>query len=786
MRRIAVLALALLVAAPSFMPPLPADGPPSGAPRAEPAPPWAVGSSWKWVADQAVSFCMTFSGATIRINRITGDMVDRLANLTIENGTDVYLVESRYSETLTGTLTFMGFPAPISWPATGNGTFLYRVPDLALVYSCQHMTIDMGSLIGTFTLDTSTSASPPVEYYRFPLDIGDGWHLSSGLTVWTKTGGAGGAFETTSSDRLDLDAAVVRMEDATVPAGTLSCYNITYNGTYTSGGTASHQNASALYSPKATNLALRHFSPMPGLDVVFALSEYSLNHAPAAASPLPEARLPEDTTGALDLYTVFSDPDPGDRLVFTAGNFTNITTSVENSTGTATFRPPADWSGSENVVFTAADPKGARARAVVKVTVTPVNDAPAILLPLPGIIMDEDTINDTLNLSQYFDDADFPYGDSLSFSFRDNGSVAAGISPGGVVTLRPAANWSGVENITIAATDRAGAPASGVLKVAVLNTPDAPVVAAADHVFTILEDGKLVTDVSGRFRDADIPYGDVLSYSVGDIPAGWDASLDGSTGELELAAPKDFFGTIRFTLTAEDRGGLNATEQVELRVTAVNDPPAVLGAFPPKESLTIPENSTADFSVVAADVDDPRLNISWLVDGREAGTGQNFTYAADFSSAGKHNVTAVASDGKLEASRTWNVTVTNVNRPPENVSILSPANGTKIAYASKVNFTAAATDPDGDALTFTWKDTNGKALGAGRSFETKSLSRGKHVVTLEASDGTATVTASVTLSVAPPASSSTPGFPAALLLGALAAALIIARRRGRRGPPLHA
>jgi hypothetical protein len=200
----------------------------------------------------------------------------------------------------------------------------------------------------------------------------------------------------------------------------------------------------------------------------------------------------------------------------------------------------------------------------------------------------------------------------------------------------------------------------------------------------------------------------------------------------------------------------------------------------------MPENSSADFSLVATDVDDSRLNISWLIDGDLAGEGQNFTYAADFSSAGKHNITAVVSDGRLEASRTWNVTVTNVNRPPENVSILSPANGTKLPYGAKANFTAAATDPDGDALTFTWKDTNGKALGAGRSFETKSLSKGKHVVTLEASDGNATVTASVTLSVAPPASSSTPGFPAALLLGALAAALIVARRRGMRGPPLHA
>ncbi|MBM4247987.1 MAG: tandem-95 repeat protein [Euryarchaeota archaeon] len=780
-----VLAIVVLLAAPALASVLLADGPSPRAGRAEPAPPWAVGCRWKWAADQAVNFSIDLGLASVRITRVTGEMVDRVADLSADNGTEVYVVQAAYSETLSGTLTIMGFPTPVSWPATGNGTFLYRVPDLALVRSYQHIVVDMGSAIGTFTADTSTTASPPVEYYRFPLSVGGSWHIRSDLSVWTRTSGAGGAFETTSADQVEYDATVPRTEDAAVPAGALSCLNLTYNGTYTTGGgQPTAQNLSALYSPKATNLVHRTFSPMAGLEVLFRLSEYSLNRAPAAASPVPEASFPEDTTGSLDLYRVFSDPDAGDRLAFTAGNFTNISTTVDNSTGTATFKTPADWSGYEKVVFTATDPRGARAKAEVNVTVTPVNDAPVLVLPLPGVIMDEDTVNDTLVLSQYFDDVDFPYGDALALTFKDNGSVALGISPGGVVTLRPAVNWSGVENITVTATDRAGASADGVLKVAVLNTPDAPVVVATSHELSTPEDTGLLADLSGRFFDADLPYGDLLTFSVEDLTTGFDCDLDGRTGLLELAAPANWSGATSLLFVATDGTGRNATERVRVTVAPVNDAPVVVAVQPQNGRVTMAENSSLDLSVTVEDVDSPALSLVWLVDGVPVGNSRNITYVAGFDSAGPHNVTVRISDGEYDLERTWALSVTNVNRPPGELRILSPANGSRSVSGARVNFTGECSDPDGDPLSFTWRDTGGKVLGTGRSFETKSLSKGKHVVTLEVSDGNVTVSASVALSVTPPPSTGTPGLGPLAALAALAAAApalsaIRARRRRR-------
>jgi len=768
----------------SALPPLQCtDGVPLASPRAEPAPPWAIGSRWTWVADQDLDFCITLSGATIRINHVSGDMKDSLTNLTTFNGTAVYQVDALYSETLTGTLTVFGFPAPISWPVTGNGTSFYRIPDLAVVYQYQHISVDMGSLLGKFVADNSLEASPPAESYRFPLDVLDHWRIGSDVSVWTRTSGAGGAFETTSNDRLDADATVPRMQDATVPAGTFSCYNITYNGTYTSGsGAPTPQNSSVLYSPKATNVMYRNFSPMAGMDMVFSLSSFSLNHAPAVASPVPDVTFSEDTTGTLYLATVFSDEDAGDRLGFAVSNFTNITATVDNSTGVATFVAPQDWSGTERIVFSATDSKGADATTAVNVTVMPENDQPKLSRPLPAIIMDEDTINDTLDLSQYFDDVDFAYGDSLAFSFRENGSIGVSISPSGIVGLRPFDNWSGVLNITITATDTAGERASGVLKVAVLNTPDAPVVEPGFGEIVMSEDTWYIEDI--QVVDADIPYGDVLTYSVEDIPSGFSVELDLAAGNMKLIPPKDYNGRNSVTVVITDRSGLNCSLKLIIYVREVNDPPAILGSFPGGDKRTIAENTSTDFSVVAADIDNPYtdLHLAWYLDRQKIATGANYTYFADFESSGAHNLTAIVDDGLDSVSRTWNLTVTNVNRPPANLRIASPANGSKFKTGETISFSAVCSDPDNDPLTFSWKDTNGNQLGAGRSIELKTLSKGKHVVTLEVSDGNATKTASVTVSVSPPAAARTPGFGifSFLAAGALLALHAKRRRLGRR------
>lgn len=752
-------------------PAVPAGGARTFPPPGDPAPPWAAGCQWSWSANQNVNFTFGF----INITHVSGTIIDELAETTTFNGTQAYRVEGTYSMTLKGSWMY----GPISWLVTGNTTDYYRIPDLATAHQLGHFTIDMG-MFGKTVIDSTMDADPPVQYYKFPLKLHDGWRLVSEMTTWTKTSGPMGNYESSTVGTLNCLASVSSRENLAVPAGIFACDNITYNGTVITGQSVQPYNDTRFYSPVPTNLAVRSFQPMMGLKVMFGLTGYALNHAPSVISPLPWVKFPEDTVGTLDLAGVFSDPDAGDSLHFQAFRYSNLTVALGTSSGRATFTPPKDWSGSERVAFRATDSKGASSEAEILVTVTQVNDPPVLVRPLPGIIMNEDAVYSSLNLSEYITDVDIPYGDRLQFSIIDNGSIAATIHAGSNLTLRPSENWSGVQNTTVFATDAASAEVRAGLTVVVLNTPDPPVAICATHGFSMLEDAPLVLDLSKRFWDADLPYGDQLIFSVEGLPSDYIVNLDVRSGALNITPPKDYNGMLTLAFIATDSTGLRAVEEVRLTILPVNDPPVMLGSFPPVMQLSFPENTTQMFSVVALDVDSSALDHTWYLDGNETGTGPDFSFLAGFDSAGSHNLTARISDGELEASRSWELTVTDVNRPPVGVRIISPANGTTLQQGKPVIFTAEGTDPDGDNLTFSWKANGAKFLGSGRSLSVKWLSVGKHTIALEASDGGSTVITVIEVTVSAQGEARrVPGLDIMPILACIALAMLFARRRTR-------
>ncbi|HKC86008.1 MAG TPA: PKD domain-containing protein, partial [Blastocatellia bacterium] len=65
------------------------------------------------------------------------------------------------------------------------------------------------------------------------------------------------------------------------------------------------------------------------------------------------------------------------------------------------------------------------------------------------------------------------------------------------------------------------------------------------------------------------------------------------------------------------------------------------------------------------------------------------------------------------------------------------ASASTVCAGDKVALTAAASDPNGDALLFSWKSSGGRIIGQGvnTQFDTVSLNPGDYTVTIEVSDG---------------------------------------------------
>jgi MYXO-CTERM domain-containing protein len=89
----------------------------------------------------------------------------------------------------------------------------------------------------------------------------------------------------------------------------------------------------------------------------------------------------------------------------------------------------------------------------------------------------------------------------------------------------------------------------------------------------------------------------------------------------------------------------------------------------------------------------------------------------------------------------------------------------------------SASDPDGDAITYRWKDTSGKLLEVGQNVTTKLLTKGKHLLTLEVSDGNDTASVTITVIINPKPSTNQPGFEGLMLAAAIVLGLVLVRRR---------
>jgi len=156
----------------------------------------------------------------------------------------------------------------------------------------------------------------------------------------------------------------------------------------------------------------------------------------------------------------------------------------------------------------------------------------------------------------------------------------------------------------------------------------------------------------------------------------------------------------------------------------------------PSDEPALSENMSMLFSVEARDPLGRALGYQWFVDNvtQPSEVRGRFTYRPDYNSAGKHVIKVSVFAAPSQANHTWNVTVSNLNRPPSGY-IAAPAPGTAVTAGKEVRFDATgSSDPDSDdTLNYSWNFGDGTNATGKMVVHTYKKS-GSYTVTLTVND----------------------------------------------------
>lgn len=271
---------------------------------------------------------------------------------------------------------------------------------------------------------------------------------------------------------------------------------------------------------------------------------------------------------------------------------------------------------------------------------------------------------------------------------------------------------------------------------------DAPTAKAA--ALTLQEDGS----AKGRVEARDVD-GDLLTYSLQAAPAHGQARVEPHTGVFTYRPAADFNGPDTFTVEVSD-GAEAVRSDVSITVTPVNDAPRVQAVTQPCS-----EDTACEGTALATDVDGDALTWRLVAQGKHgaatidpASGAFSFTPHVDFH--GDDAVALEVSDGKLKASTVLRLAVASVNDEPVAAAATASA-----AEDSPASGRVVASDRDGDPLSYRL----GKAPEHGVATVDPSTGAftydgnrdffGADDFTIEVSDGPATVSAPVQVTLTP-------------------------------------
>ena len=409
---------------------------------------------------------------------------------------------------------------------------------------------------------------------------------------------------------------------------------------------------------------------------------------------------------------------------------------IDGSTGEFNWTPAEDQDGPHTFTVVVSDGQ-ATDEEEITVTVAEVNVAPAL------DEVDAQSVDELveLTLTVTATDDDLPE-QTLEFSLVNAPTGAAIDAETGVFSWAPMETQDGEHTVTVMVSD-GEATDEAQFTVTVAEVNEAPVL---DEIGA--QNGNVQSELTftAMARDDDVP-AQTLEFSLTGEPTG--AEIDAATGEFSWTPTADQTGDHTFTVVVSD-GELTDTEEITVTVDA-NLVPVV----DPIEDKEVNELEPLSFTVTATDDDGPAETLEFSLvgapDGAEidAATGV-FNWTPTEAQDGPHTFTVAVFDGQATGEQEITVTVAEVNVAP----VLDEIADQEVAELATLEFTATATDVDVAAQTLTFSLVDAPA-GAAIDGETGEFSwtpteeqDGEHTFTVVVSDGEATGTEEITVTVA--------------------------------------
>ena len=396
------------------------------------------------------------------------------------------------------------------------------------------------------------------------------------------------------------------------------------------------------------------------------------DNEPPVLAPVGDQEINELTPLSISLLA--SDPD-GDPLSYSANTMPVGATLEDNL---FSWTPTYGQAGIYQVTFIVSDNELVDFETII-ITVNNVNQAPVLELISPVAEMEDTPISFVVSAT----DAD---GDTLSYSVEGLNLLVGATFENQTFDWRPGYDDAGTYELTFNATDGVDTD-SQTITVAILNNNRLP-------VFSPIGDRNIETGQTLAFvisaTDAD---GDQITYSVDTLPSP-QAFLTPTepTATFSWQPLPDETGAYSVSFIATD-GHDFTTETITITVHQGNVAPTITQI----DTQTVQENSDISFTISATDENNDPLTYS--VQNLPAGAtfvGQLFSWSPDFNAAGEYPITFVVSDGILETMMVVSVIIQNTNRVPQ----WQPLNDIFINDTETIHLDLAASDPDGDTLTY--------------------------------------------------------------------------------------